>query len=115
MNFSATFHISTASCRKGGGPMVRKFFWFMMSLWLAGAVALGQGAIIPRPRPVPTPVLPPAPLKVKSIHFTTTISGQVAETKVTQVFLNEYDWPVEGDYFFPLPDDATFSEFRVYD
>lgn len=95
--------------------MVRPVFIFAIGLVMAGSVAFGQGAIIPRPFPHPIPTPHPVPLKVKSIQFNTTIRGQVAETKVTQVFQNEYQWPVEGDFFFPLPDDATFSEFAIYD
>ncbi|MBI1747337.1 MAG: VWA domain-containing protein [Acidobacteria bacterium] len=97
--------------------MMQKIPAVLVGVILAGAVAFGQGAIIPRPfpTPLPRPVPYPIPLKVKSVRFATTITGNVAETRVTQVFSNEYDWVVEGDYFFPLPNDATFSEFAVYD
>jgi len=95
-------------------------------LWLAlAALAVhpvaglrAQGIIIPdhcRPhRPCPQPSARPA-LPVESITFETTIDGQVATTHVTQVFRNETGQVLEGTYFFPLPDDASISEFAIWD
>ena len=56
-----------------------------------------------------------AGLPVESITFETTIEGQVATTHVTQVFRNETRQVLEGTYFFPLPDDASISEFAIWD
>ncbi|HEX6039194.1 VIT and VWA domain-containing protein [Longimicrobium sp.] len=56
-----------------------------------------------------------AGLPVESITFETTVEGQVATTHVTQVFRNETRQVLEGTYFFPLPDDASISEFAIWD
>ena len=69
----------------------------------------------PRPRPVPPPDFRPHPLTVKSIHFETHIENQVAKTKLIQVFLNETHHILEGTYFFPLPHQATISDFAIYE
>jgi Ca-activated chloride channel homolog len=54
-------------------------------------------------------------LPVESITFETTIEGQVATTHVTQVFRNQTNQVLEGTYFFPLPDEASVSEFAIWD
>ncbi|NIV32995.1 MAG: hypothetical protein GWN58_27190, partial [Anaerolineae bacterium] len=43
-----------------------------------------------------------------------TIEDQVATTHVDQVFVNEGRHEVEGTYIFPLPEDATISEFSMW-
>lgn len=82
---------------------------------LSAGGAQAQGIIIPDRcdecrRPGPGSGLP-----VESITFETTIEGQVATTHVTQVFRNETRQVLEGTYFFPLPDDASISEFAIWD
>ena len=96
-------------------------------LWLAAAAlsalpAAGlqaQGIIVPdRCHDCTTPWVPGhgrAGLPVESITFETTIEGQVATTHVTQIFRNETRQVLEGVYFFPLPDDASISEFAIWD
>jgi Ca-activated chloride channel family protein len=75
-----------------------------------------QGVIVPRPcadcRPAPGQ---PAGLPVESVTFETTIQGQVATTHVTQVFRNPHPQVMEGTYFFPLPDEASITEFAIWD
>ncbi len=81
-------------------------------------VAFPQGVMFPEPHPrmpFPRPVPGPHPLKVRSLHVETTIQGQVATTRVTQVFLNDLNFVVDGVYFYPLPEDATFVEFATWD
>lgn len=78
--------------------------------------------IVPCPPPCVRPVPPPrppcvdlgAPLPVKSISFTTTISTQVAKTRVEQVFINNNDWVAEGTFFFPIPETASIEEFAMW-
>ncbi|WP_420125337.1 VIT and vWA domain-containing protein [Longimicrobium sp.] len=75
-----------------------------------------QGVIVPRPcadcRPTPGQ---PAGLPVESVTFETTIQGQVATTHVTQVFRNPHPQVMEGTYFFPLPEEASITEFAIWD
>jgi Ca-activated chloride channel homolog len=99
----------------------------LLRLWtlsaaLAALPASGlaaQGIIVPdRCRDCTTPWVPEhgrAGLPVESITFETTIEGQVATTHVTQVFRNETRQVLEGVYFFPLPEQASISEFAIWD
>ncbi|HEX6373770.1 MAG TPA: VIT and VWA domain-containing protein [Longimicrobium sp.] len=81
----------------------------------AGALQ-AQGVIVPRPcadcRPQPGQG---AGLPVESVTFETTIQGQVATTHVTQVFRNPHPQVMEGTYFFPLPEEASITEFAIWD
>lgn len=94
----------------------------LLGLMFCGIAVNAQGVIIPEPcrrcpRPVPPPPdfrLPRA-LKIKSIHLTTTITEQVATTKVEQVFENDTPYLLEGAYFFPLPEGVSISEFAMWD
>lgn len=54
-------------------------------------------------------------LPVESVTFETTIEGQVATTHVTQVFRNPHRQVMEGTYFFPLPEDASITEFAIWE
>jgi Ca-activated chloride channel family protein len=80
--------------------------------------AFGQGILLPqdtRIAPFPRPVPGPHPLRVKSLKIETRIQGQVATTRVSQVFGNDLDFVVEGLYLYPLPEDATFVDFATWD
>src|SRR5688500_1157293 len=85
--------------------------------------AQAQGVIIPivcdvRPcRPIPRPIPVPIPnvLPVKSIQIDTKISGQVATTRVEQVFRNDTPHTLEGTYFFPIPETASIVEFAIWE
>jgi Ca-activated chloride channel family protein len=82
-----------------------------------------QGVIVPiicdirpcRPRPIPRPVPLPNALPVKSIQLDTKIAGQVATTRVEQVFRNDTPYTLEGTYFFPIPDNASIVEFSIWE
>ena len=39
----------------------------------------------------------------------------MATTRVTQVFINDFNFIVDGTYFYPLPEDATFVDFATWD
>jgi Ca-activated chloride channel family protein len=96
--------------------MLRRLLPSLAALAALSAAGLqAQGIIVPHPcdecrRPGQRAGLP-----VESITFETTIEGQVATTHVTQVFRNETRQVLEGTYFFPLPDDASISEFAIWD
>jgi Ca-activated chloride channel family protein len=86
--------------------------------------ALAQGILLPQepppvplPHPLPGPRIPlgPHPLRVKSLTVDTRIQGQVATTRVNQVFVNDLGFVVDGTYFYPLPEDATFVDFATWD
>src|SRR5688572_15499548 len=86
--------------------------------------ASGQGVIIPiicdvrpcrPPRPIPRPIPLPNVLPVKSIQLDTKISGQVATTRVEQVFRNDTRHTLEGIYFFPIPETASIVEFSIWE
>jgi len=72
----------------------------------------------PRPPIRPCPPVPPpissTPLTIKYHKVTVTIEDQVARTHVDQVFVNESSFAVEGTYIFPLPLDATISQFAMW-
>ena len=82
-----------------------------------------QGIIVPivcdirpcRPRPLPRPIPMPNVLPVKSIQLDTKISGQVATTRVEQVFRNDTPYTLEGTYFFPIPETASIVEFAIWE
>ena len=95
---------------------------------LFGALGLiqsvqAQGVIIPivcdvrpcRPRPIPRPIPLPNVLPVKSIMLDTKINGQVATTRVEQVFRNDTPYTLEGTYFFPIPETASIVEFSIWE
>ncbi|MBI4675753.1 MAG: VWA domain-containing protein [Chloroflexi bacterium] len=56
----------------------------------------------------------PAYLSVKNHNVTVTIDNQVAQTHIDQTFVNDSDYQLEGTYIFPLPEDATISDFAMY-
>lgn len=90
---------------------------------LSAADAFAQGIIIPRPcdivrrcpRPVPPEIVLPVNLPVKSINIDTKIEGQVATTKIVQVFENRTGFTLEGIYFFPLPENASVEGFAIWE
>lgn len=70
-----------------------------------------DGFIIPRP----TPGIPPLyALAIKYHKVNVGIDNQIANTKIDQVFLNEYDRELEGTYVFPLPEEASISNFSMW-
>lgn len=78
--------------------------------------APAQGTLVPeRCRDCGRPIDLPASLPVESVTLDTRIEGQVATTRVTQVFRNETGATLEGTYLFPIPSDASVSEFAIWD
>jgi Ca-activated chloride channel family protein len=82
-------------------------------LLVPSAPALADGIIIPMPPP-DIPIIEVPFLTIKYHRVTVTIEDQVATTHVDQVFVNEGRHEVEGTYIFPLPEDATISEFAMW-
>ncbi len=99
---------------------MRHFIRLLIAIFFLGAVpgAFAQGILFPRPHPripSPRPIPGPHPLKVKSLKIDTQIQGQVATTRISQIFINELNFVVDGTFFYPLPEDATFIEFATWD
>lgn len=69
-----------------------------------------DGFIIPQPRR--GELIPP--LSVKYHRVQVNILDQVAKTTIDQVFINHHSRDIEGMYIFPLPKDASISEFSMY-
>ncbi|HEV2148521.1 MAG TPA: VIT and VWA domain-containing protein, partial [Longimicrobiaceae bacterium] len=88
----------------------------LLALAFAPASLPAQGTIVPeRCRDCGRPIDLPASLPVESVKIDTRIEGQVATTHVTQVFRNETGATLEGTYLFPIPSDASVSEFAIWD
>ena len=96
-----------------------RWFGTLALLFSITTLTSAQGIILPRPCEGPmVRCAPPEwqrPLRVKSIHLKTKITDQAAVTHVTQVFVNESPYTLEGTYFFPLPDGVSISEFAMWD
>jgi len=88
-------------------------------LFFLAANAAAQGVIVPGPcrrcPERPRPITLPRSLPVKSIKIDTRISSQVATTHVEQVFRNDTDAVLEGIYFFPIPEQASITEFAIWE
>lgn len=82
--------------------------WGTLTLFLlalgAAASATASGILIPK-----EPALPA--LAIKNQRVSIAITDAVAETKVTQTFLNSTSRELEATYVFPLPANAAISEF----
>jgi Ca-activated chloride channel family protein len=53
-------------------------------------------------------------LAVKYHRVQVHIEDQVAQTEIDQVFVNESPYDLEGTYIFPLPEEASISDFGMY-
>jgi len=100
--------------------MIKKvIFPLFLGLLLLGMVfspVSADGIIIPDPTFIPPePIIRPmTQLVIKYHHVTVNIENQIAVTQVDQVFYNPNEWAVEGTYVFPLPADATVSNFVLW-
>jgi Ca-activated chloride channel family protein len=74
----------------------------------------GDGLLIVDP-PHPSPGEPAKqPLAVKYHRVSIDIRDQVAVTVIDQVFKNNFDVDLEGDYIFPLPENAAITDFSLW-
>jgi Ca-activated chloride channel homolog len=92
---------------------MKKVIIGFLFLLIAG-FAYADGLIIvdpPRHHPI---IKRPIPLSVKYHKVKVDIEHNVATTTIDQVFLNEYDVDLEGTYIFPLPEEASITEFSMY-
>ena len=91
------------------------FRFAALAVGLLVSVVRADGLIIvPEPGPGPTPGDHAfAPLEVKRHHVEVEIDGQLARTRVDQVFANPTGRRLEGTYLFPLPEGARIDAFRM--
>lgn len=83
---------------------------------LGARAAHADGILIPGPWPPPRP-LPPEPAPMFSIryhHVDVEINGQSAKTHIDQVFKNESGRELEATYLFPIPGEASITDFSMY-
>ncbi len=97
---------------------VSRFILVTLFLLAFPLPALADGIIIVDP-PIclacpPTPFPVGGQLVVKYHRVTVAIENQIAVTKVDQMFYNPNDWAAEGTYVFPIPADATVSNFAMW-
>jgi Ca-activated chloride channel family protein len=52
-------------------------------------------------------------LPLKALDVQARVDGLLAETRVTQTFVNAHAEPLEATYIFPLPDRAAVTRFRL--
>lgn len=87
-----------------------QLFAALMVLTAAGSV-LADGFIIP--------VRPPDMIRVPPLSITyhrveVDITDGAARTRIDQVFLNEFHRDLEGLYIFPIPEEASISQFSMW-
>ncbi len=82
------------------------------------SVVSADGIIIPEIPPClgeNCPIIRPmSQLVIRYHHVTVTIEDQLAVTHIDQVFFNPNDWTIEGTYIFPIPLNATVSNFTLW-
>ncbi len=89
--------------------MVRRLASFLVLL--VPSVALAQGWIEPDVR---RPVMAPSAVVRISSAVRATIDGRVARFEVEERFQNKGGGLAEGVYLYPLPTDAAFSNFSLF-
>lgn len=98
---------------------VRILVWvvgLVFSLFISLSMVFADGLIIIEPPvPIPRPVPPQSQvLTVKYHRVTVDIKDNIATTSIDQVFKNDFNVDLEGTYIFPLPKDATITDFAMY-
>lgn len=92
------------------------FSWFLVLVALLGIWQVGA-AQEPTPRP-PDIIGPPIwrfdGLRIAYQRVNVTIADQVATTHIDQLFVNDNDWMLEGEYLFPLPEGAAVSQLTMW-
>lgn len=92
--------------------------WFSLFLLLSLLVVVGRAsAQEPTPRP-PDIIGPPIwqfdGLRIAYQRVNVTVENQVATTHIDQLFVNDNDWMLEGQYLFPLPAGAAVSQLTMW-
>src|SRR5512143_3020326 len=91
--------------------IMRQAILITMMILASVSMAQADGMLLPNPRPW----MPPNPtVNVKYHDVTVEINDPVALTKVDQVFINPFAREIEADYIFPIPENATISDFTAW-
>jgi len=78
---------------------------------LVPSTLLADGVIIPiPPRPRPKPLY----LDLEYHKVKVRIEENVAQVEVDEVFVNPHAETLEGEFIFPIPEEATISSFALY-
>jgi Ca-activated chloride channel family protein len=72
------------------------------------SIALADGMLLPLPEATNSSYV-----AVRYHHVDVRIEDGHAVTRVEQEFYNPYDFPVQGQYLFPIPPEAMLTEFRA--
>ncbi len=96
--------------------------FILVSLFLLAAFAAARPAAAqvatPEPPIIIEPPLPPVwdfgKLRIDYQRVNVTVDNQIATTRVDMLFVNDNDWMLEGQYFFPLPAGATVTELTMW-
>lgn len=90
------------------------FFAFIVPIFLLKAPAMADGFIIPEIKRRIMPIAEVPNFSIKYHRVNIDINDQYAKTKVDQVFKNDTNIMLEGTYFFPIPYEASISNFSMY-
>jgi Ca-activated chloride channel homolog len=97
------------------------FCCVLLTVALTPGKVTADGIIIIEPTPCPLGLdcfpefpIPIRQLEIRYHHVDVEITNQIATTHVDQVFYNPATTEVEGTYIFPLPTDATVTDFRLW-
>ncbi|MEW6210643.1 MAG: carboxypeptidase regulatory-like domain-containing protein [Acidobacteriota bacterium] len=88
-----------------------RFIAALAAMLIISTISRGQGIITPRRSQSNAQ----SALAVSAIKINARITGRIATVRVEQVFRNDTDETLEGDYRFLIPAGATLVEFAVYD
>ncbi|MHC4661354.1 MAG: VIT domain-containing protein [Planctomycetota bacterium] len=101
-------------------------FILAATFYFAPSIAYADGFIViyhshhrpwhhpPVPRPVPPPPRPLVPIAVNWHRVNVEIENQVATTNIDQEFYNPNNMQLEGEYIFPIPENAAFKSFSMF-
>ncbi len=90
--------------------MKKIIFGIILTAVLSGSLLSDGFVIVP-----PTPRLPePIQVEVKYHRVDIEISHQLSKVHIDQVFVNPNNVEVEGRYIFPIPEEASISDFVLY-
>ncbi len=89
-----------------------------LAMALLGALALTAGIAAPQDAHAIGLLIPKdtsvRPFDVQSHRVDVTITNTAAATKITQVFKNHTNRPLEATFVFPIPEGATVSDFNLW-
>ena len=83
---------------------------YVFAAWILAAACVnspGSGMLIPKDQDVP-------PLAIEHQRVDIQIKDGVATARIEQVFKNSVDRNLEAVYVFPLPENASISDFAMY-